>query len=327
MERVVKYYLQINIELTLRLKASFYPRMSRSKIQLIDRQTGEKFAAAPDSGVLCSSADLGWRGITIELHRIASLEMPEHYIEGHRLAINVGQPVQFDWKEGSRWQTTLLKPGEFCLQTHGEINFPRWQGKFEFLAIALNPHFVAQAFQDTSVAENCSFQTRRGSYDSTIADFSHRFKRELETRSYCGRLYGESLALAFALHLVESHRDRPEKLPRPIGRLAARQLKAGVEYIHDHLDEDLSLINLAEQLNLSSFHFARLFKNSLGVSPHQYILQNRIDRAKKLIATSTDSNLTEIGLRVGFFDQAHFTKAFKRTVGVTPRSFLKQVVS
>jgi AraC family transcriptional regulator len=111
--------------------------MSKSKIQLVNRKTGNHFAAAPDSGVLFSSTDIGWRGITVELHRILPLEMPEHYIEGHRLLVNVSQPVHFEWKEGSQWQNTLLKPGEFCLQTHGDLNFPRWQQDFEFLAIAL----------------------------------------------------------------------------------------------------------------------------------------------------------------------------------------------
>lgn len=198
--------------------------MTKSKIQLVNRKTGNSFAAAPDSGVIFSSADRGWRGITVELHRISPLEMPEHYIQGHRLAINISQPVRYEWKEGNRWQNTLLKTGEFNLQTHGELNFPRWMENFEFLAIALDPSFLVQAFQDTSVDEKLIFQTCRGSYDPTISSFSRRFKTELETGSYYGVLYGESLALAFALHLVECHRQRPQKLRRPAGRLASLQL-------------------------------------------------------------------------------------------------------
>ena len=83
-----------------------------------------------------------------------------------------------------------------------------------------------------------------------------------------------------------------------------------MEYVHEHLAEELSLIDLAEPMNLSAFHFARLFKNSLGLSPHQYVLQNTVARAKKLITVFTKPNLTDVGLQVGFYDQAHFTKAF-----------------
>ena len=300
--------------------------MPKSKIQLVNRQTGDRFAAAPDSGVLFSSADIGWRGITVELHRIPPLEMPEHYIEGHRLLVNVSQPVQFEWKAGNRWQHTRLKTGEFCLQTHGDLNFPRWTENFEFLAISLDPSFVIRAFQDTGVSETLMFRTRRGEFDPVIADFARRFKTELESGSYCGVLYSESLAIAFALHLIESHLDRAQNLRRPPGKLASIQLKQIVEYIHEHLGEELSLTDMAEQLSLSPFHFARLFKNSLGLSPHQYVLQNRIERAKQLITVSGKLSLTEISVRVGFFDQTHFTKVFKRVVGITPNTFLKQTV-
>lgn len=301
--------------------------MSDSQIQLVNSQTGDIFPAAPDGSVLFSSVNAGWQGITVEFHRISSLELPENYIDGHRLAVNIGQPVHYEWKEGNRWRQALLKRGDFCLQTHGDINFPRWWGNFEFLAIALDPRFVSQAFQDTGVSENINFQARRGEADVAISDFTDHFKRELMSGNYYGALYGESLAVAFALHLIEYHSDHPQKLRKPSGRLSSQQLKQIVGYVHEHLGEEVSLVSLAEQMNLSAFYFARLFKNSLGLSPHQYLLQNRVERAKKLIAIADKPDLTDIGLQVGFYDQAHFTKAFKRVVGISPKGFFNQVTS
>jgi AraC family transcriptional regulator len=301
--------------------------MSSSQIRLVNSQTGDIFPAAPDGGVLLSSANAGWRGITIEFHQIPPLELPEHYIEGHRLAVNISQPVHYEWKDGSRWRQTTLKPGDFCLQTHGELNFPRWTENFEFLAISLEPEFVSRAFQDTGTSETTAFQEQRGGHDPVIAYFTQRFKAELKSGSYGGVLYGESLALAFSLHLIECYGNCPQKLRKPSGKLSSLQVRQVVEYVHEHLTEELSLINLAEQMNLSAFHFARLFKNLLGLSPHQYVLQNRVARAKKLINVSTKPNLTDVGLQVGFYDQAHFTKAFKRVVGVSPKGFFKQVAS
>ncbi|MBD0269338.1 MAG: helix-turn-helix transcriptional regulator [Cyanobacteria bacterium Co-bin8] len=301
--------------------------MPGSQIQLINSLTGDVFPAAPDGGVVHSSASAGWRGITVELHRISPLELPEHYIDGHRLAINVGQPVHYEWKEGGHWRETVLTPGDFCLQTHGDLNFPRWWHNFEFLAVALAPEFVDQAFQDTGVPDTIGFQVRRGETDALIAAFARRFKQELEAGSYCGALYGESLAVAFALHLIEQHSVRPQKLRRPPGKLPSQQLKQVIEYVHDNLGEELSLTALAEQTNLSAFHFARLFKKSLGLSPHQYMLQTRVERAKRLITKANRPDLADIALQVGFYDQAHFTKAFKRVVGIPPKGFFKQVAS
>lgn len=110
----------------------------------------------------------------------------------------------------------------------------------------------------------------------------------------------------------------------PAGKSASAQLCRTLEFIHANLFEDLSIEQLADQAYLSPFHFARLFKQTLGMSPHQYVLQNRIERAKRLIAKSPYLNLTEIGLSVGFFDQSHFSKSFKRVTGTTPKVFLEQ---
>jgi AraC family transcriptional regulator len=309
--------------------------MPSSQIHLINYTTGEVFSAAPEGTVLHSSANLGWRGITVESHCIPSLEQPEHYIEGHRLMVHVGKPTLFEWKEGDRWRQTILKQGDFCLQSHGETNAPRWQNDLEFLAIALDPSFVNDIFRDTKAPEKISFQPQRGQVDPVITQFATRFKAELESGSYGGALYSESMGLAFALHLLEQHGvqrscadgDRTLKLPRPRGKLSALQLRQSVEYVHDRLTHEISLVELAAQTNLSIYHFARLFKHSVGLSPHQYVLQNRVERAKKLICISKTPSLTEIGLGVGFYDQSHFTKAFKQIVGVSPKAFAKQIAN
>jgi AraC family transcriptional regulator len=296
--------------------------MPESQIHLIDTVTAKQFLAAPQGCVQLSSTEAGWRSIVVEMHSIPAMELPEHYVQGHRLIVHTGQPINYEWKDNNRWRSKLLHRGEFCLQSHGEINFPRWHGRFEFLAIALAPAFVARSFQDTGIKQGAGFQEQRAVFDPVIANFAQRFKAELISGSYGGVLYGESLALAFALYLLEQHSVYPKKLSRPRGKFSSLQLREIIEYIHANLSEELSLTHLAELLNLSAFHFARLFKNSLGLSPHQYVLQNRVERAKKLI-TVCDSNLTDIALQVGFYDQTHFGKAFKRTVGVSPKVFAK----
>jgi AraC family transcriptional regulator len=296
--------------------------MLSSHIQLIERTTGNCFAAAPDGTVLKSSYPLGWRGITVEWQSIPPLEMPEHCLEGHRLMVHIGKPALFEWKEDDCWRYTLLKPGDFCLQTHRDLNFPRWHDSLEFLAIALDPNLMSHWFQDTKAPETIHFQTLRGRFDPVIAQVAQRFQTELASNSYGGALYGESLALAFAVHLIEQYCTQPKNLPRPHSKLSALHLRQFVEYVHEHLSNELSLIELANQVNLSAYYFTRLVKNSLGLSPHQYVLKTRIERAKQLITFSQPLNLAEIGLQVGFYDHAHFTKAFKRLVGVSPSQFL-----
>lgn len=121
-----------------------------SRISLVDSRTGALIPAAPDGAVLLTSADAGWRGITVELHRMGPTEMPEHAVQGHRLLIHAGRPIEFEWRAGGGggWRRTLLNPGDFCLQTHGEPNAPRWHRDFEFLAVALDPVFVARLVRE-----------------------------------------------------------------------------------------------------------------------------------------------------------------------------------
>ncbi|MBD1853189.1 helix-turn-helix transcriptional regulator [Cyanobacteria bacterium FACHB-502] len=300
--------------------------MPYSQIHLIDTATEQPFPAAPEGTVISSSAHLGWRGITVELHSLPPAEYPEHYVQGHRLAVvHRGKPITYEWKEGNRWNTRQIQPGFFFLQSHGDVNAPRWFETFETMAIALDPAFVAKSFRDTIQPERIQLRERRAEFDPIVAKFAHQFGCELEQGCYGGSLYGESLALAFSLHLLEQHSDQTTSLPRPRGQLSSLQLRETIDYIHTHSSEELSLVQLADDLNLSVFHFSRLFKTTIGLSPYQYVLQNRVERAKKLIMISPHPSLTEIALQVGFYDQTHFGKAFKRVVGISPKAFSKQV--
>ncbi|MEM9507829.1 MAG: AraC family transcriptional regulator [Cyanobacteria bacterium P01_E01_bin.35] len=298
--------------------------MSDSQIHLINAETKHLFPAAPKGTVLGSSVNLGWQGITVELHSLPKSEYPEHYIQGHRLAIaRRRKPITYEWQDGTTWHSRQTHRGAFFLQSHGDLNTPRWFEPFEIIAISLEPTFIAQCFQDNINCDLLRFQECRAEYDYHIAHFAAHFETELLNSNYGGALYGESMALAFSLYLLEKYSDRYQPLPRPKGQLSSLQLTAVIEYIHAHLESELSLTELATQLNLSSFHFARLFKKSLGLSPHKYVLQNRIERAKKLIVAASHIPLSDVALQVGFYDQTHFSKAFKKYLGVSPKAFSK----
>jgi AraC family transcriptional regulator len=105
------------------------------------------------------------------------------------------------------------------------------------------------------------------------------------------------------------------------GVLAKHKLRAVLEYIHEHLDAELCLDQLAAVAHVSPYHFARLFKKSTGLPPHQYVIARRIERAKELLRERERLPLAEVAAEVGFACQSHFTRHFKRLVGVTPRRF------
>lgn len=106
----------------------------------------------------------------------------------------------------------------------------------------------------------------------------------------------------------------------PTGGLAPHKLQKVLAYIEEKLAEPVGVRELASQVHMSPFHFARRFKQAVGTPPHGYITQVRIERAKALLA-GTNVPLIEVATRVGYRTQAHFTGVFHRYVGTTPRAY------
>ena len=97
-------------------------------------------------------------------------------------------------------------------------------------------------------------------------------------------------------------------------------LNQAIDYMNAHLGENLSLAAMATELHISQYHFCRLFKQSTGMSPHRYLIQQRCDRAKQLLRRP-ELRVTDIALECGFANQSHFAKYFRRHTGVSPTQF------
>lgn len=289
----------------------------KSYIHITQTDNCKDLPAAPDSAVLLSSAD-NWTGIKVEHHILPPSEMPEHLVQEHRLIINIGKPLNFEWKTGNKWQWKHYKTGDFTMLSHGEIHTPRWDKVFDFIAIALSPEYTDRLIE----IHDFFFSPQRVITDNLIYQLSLKFFDELKQGNFAGKVYGESLSTAFAIHLACNYSTNQKKVFAPKGKLSSIQLHQVIDYANSHINQNIGLAELAKQLNISSFHFIRLFKQTVGISPYQFILQLKIERAKQLMQQSRFS-LTEIAYELGFMDQAHFSNAFKKATGVAPFQFRK----
>ena len=100
--------------------------------------------------------------------------------------------------------------------------------------------------------------------------------------------------------------------------LTSAQLQQTIDYIHTHLDRELSIEQIAQVIHISPTYFASLFKRTTGISPHQYVIRQRVKRAKVML-TKTELTIADIALQVGFSSQSHLTQQFKRFTGMTPK--------
>ncbi|MBW4507594.1 MAG: AraC family transcriptional regulator [Scytonematopsis contorta HA4267-MV1] len=134
-----------------------------------------------------------------------------------------------------------------------------------------------------------------------------------------GQLYVESLTQALVIYLLRHYSGAPPQIITSVDRkLTNSQMQQALDYIHAHLDQDLSLVQIAEVINISPTYFASLFKRAIGISPHQYVIQQRVEQAKSLLS-KRDLSITDIALQVGFSSQSHLTQQFKRLTGITPK--------
>jgi len=154
--------------------------------------------------------------------------------------------------------------------------------------------------------------------DSRLLALAKLIEAELTSNCPTNPLYGDSIFLAMLVALSDAY-DGP-KPSKERGSLALWQVRRATEYIQERLRERIELAELANTVGLSQAYFCRAFKISTGLAPHQWQLEARIKRAKRLLLDSRDP-IAGIAVDVGFADQAHFTRAFTRTVGTTPAAW------
>lgn len=144
---------------------------------------------------------------------------------------------------------------------------------------------------------------------------------ELNQENPGGALYIDSLANILAIHLLRHYSvTQPQVATTYPGGLSERQLLQVLDYINEHLNQEIKLADLAQLLNMSQFHFSHLFKQSLGIAPYQYLLQQRIERAKQLL-NQTDQSIMEIAFLCGFNSHSHLSKQFRQLTGLTPKAY------
>ena len=108
--------------------------------------------------------------------------------------------------------------------------------------------------------------------------------------------------------------------------LSATQVRCLREYIRANLASDLGLAEMADQVNLSPHYFSMLFKHAVGVPPHHYVLRERIQEAQRMLVAGRVP-ISELALNLGFSDQSHFSRAFRKMTGTTPRRYQRQTAS
>jgi AraC family transcriptional regulator len=271
---------------------------------------------------ILSSQDANWDNIQLAYFRQPAYRIPEHKSPQHVICMNAGKSVWLEKKIDGRFEADRTVPGDIDIYPAHLWLTASWLEEAEFLQLYLEPSFLEHVNYQLYGSDRVEL-VPQSLLDPLIQNIALALKTTLETNSFSSRLYADSMAQALVVHLLDRYSSQERTLTIYKKGLSKQHLQLTINYIQEHLDRDLSLAELASVAQLSSFHFARLFKQSTGYSPHQYHIQCRIDCAKKLLK---DDNLSiaDIAQTVGFANQGHLNYHFKRLVGITPRKFKLQ---
>ncbi|GCE30065.1 AraC family transcriptional regulator [Dictyobacter alpinus] len=205
----------------------------------------------------------------------------------------------------------------------------RWFGNAHDLHLSFAPSFFAELAQRTWTFDAARVELRDDCYDFRdpfLWRLVSALRMEVFLTNIHGSLYVSELSDHVATHLLRYHSTLAEQVKRRlsphVGQLSFAQLRTVVEYIETHLTESLSLDTLAATVGVDRYWFSKQFHRSTGMPPYQYVIFQRIERAKRLLMHSTHTP-AEVAQLVGFADQAHLTRLFRRYVGITPGAFTK----
>jgi len=135
-----------------------------------------------------------------------------------------------------------------------------------------------------------------------------------------GRLFLDSIEQAIAAARVDPHAGRNRAVHQLRGGLGPARLRTITELVHDKMEDELSLLEMAQAVDLSPTHFSRMFRKSTGETPHQFVLRNKVERAKELLR-ATEARILDVAVACGFKTQQHFARVFRHVCGASPREY------
>ncbi len=293
----------------------------QEKPPILDCSRGDSIAHNAPRPSLLSSRQAQWKGMYLEFQCQPPMEVPEYAYRQHIITIPTRYGVEVEEIVEGKSRVASFQAGDINV---APLNLPRqyrWQQEFEGIHLILEPELIDYAAPELVDPDTIELVPHFIKADSLVHQIAIALKTELEMNGSGSKLYAESAATFLAVHLVQHYSTLKPCCQRQEGGLSHCKLKQAVDYIQDHLAEEICLDELAGYLGLSRYYFCRLFKQSTGLSPYQYVIQCRVERAKYLLRRGGLS-LGDVALACGFTHQSHLHRHFKRLTGVTPKRFV-----
>ena len=322
--------------------------MPQKRPLYLDLSKEETMSRVRPNSALLSSHQAGWENIALEYFQSQPWEYPEHYLAQHALIVHLQSLSGSERKLGNCKQADNPRFGDIVLVPASVNHAVITRQDSEGLLLSLNPQNIAQSAYEAIAPERVELVPTFPTFDPLIYNIALALKKQLEVDYNDSKLYAESFANALAVHLLKNYSTQQPKFPEYEDGLSQHQLRQTLDYINDNLNlgRQISLSEMAKQLDISRAYFCQLFEQSLGMTPYQYVQQQRkielrdrstllstnegLDPAKlkRVIDLISDRilegiSVSEIAEHIDM-STSYFSHQFKKSIGLTPHQYIVQ---
>lgn len=261
-----------------------------------------------------SSIALGWEDVVVEHAVLQGDELTVSDLGDDRICMILDADFKLEQtRNGTSFVHTFAR-GQAQLLPFGTSGIWRYRQPANLLHVQFDPRFI-QRIAPSELIDQFLL------HDPQVEYISLALYAEMLDGGHNGSLYVSSLATALASHLLRKYGST--SISPAVLRLSPAAQARVLDYIEAHLADDIDLTTLAQIVNVSTSHFASLFKQSVGVAPYQYLLSRRVHRARDLLLHSGLS-IAQVAAEVGFYDQSHLTRHMRRVLAITPAALQRQ---
>ena len=268
-----------------------------------------------------SSGPRGWEGIAVDVFRARNVDFAAQYSD-HVISVVLRGPLGLLQGRAGRIVRKTMRAGDIIVTPVGEPKLLSHREEAEILKLRIAPSFFERVVCEAGGRPSGSVRLldNFGTRDAHIESLARSLLAEIRTEGLASHLYVESLANQLVVHLLR-HYSSAKKAPEdPSAALPRYKLERATDYINDNLRENLTLKDIAQTLSMSPYHFAHVFKLTVGLTPHRYVIERRMERAKSLLR-DTALPVTQVAHQVGYSNHSHFSTVFHRLTGHSPRRY------
>lgn len=247
-------------------------------------------------------------------------------MRGHTIMTFYAHPQAVSWRSGRERLTGRTQPGTITIIPDGVGGRLDIEGPIEVSHLYLSAERLQAGAAELTGGRDVDLLSRVGFEDPSAAHILEMIAREAEADDPSTRLFGEQAVNLLVTQLVRAHSSAGAAAPSaPRRGLADWQVRRVVEYMRENLDDSVGLDELAGVVGLSRFHFLTSFRLATGKTPHDWLVGERIERARTLLAEEPDTSVTEVAMAVGYGTPSAFSASFRRVAGMTPSEFRRRL--